>query len=135
MLEFKRSRIQNHWLVIWSTQPLILAKLIKWVPGTPWDLVIKSKLSPSSGPAAFRQLKPNHKKTGLKFFISKEEREKKKKLINISFTLWSSTLLSIIRTTVRDIKVRHWCRYRLLVTEWGMWSLLVLLNYQKLKLH
>ena len=32
------------------------------MPGTPRDIVVKSKQSPGSGPVALRQLNPTHKK-------------------------------------------------------------------------
>ena len=43
------SRVQNHWVAPWSTQPLILPRSIKWVPGISGNLVVKSKLPPRSG--------------------------------------------------------------------------------------
>ena len=35
-------------------QPNIPSKFIKWVPGTPSDWLVKSKLSPDSGSVAWR---------------------------------------------------------------------------------
>ena len=40
------SRVQNHQVAPRSTQPFILLRLIKWVPGISENLVVKSKLSP-----------------------------------------------------------------------------------------
>ena len=40
----------------------ILLSLMKWVPGTPADLKVKSELSPHSGSVSLRQLDPIHKK-------------------------------------------------------------------------
>ena len=37
--------------------------LIKWIPGTPRNLVVKSELSPCSGSAAFRPLNPVTKRS------------------------------------------------------------------------
>ena len=42
------SCVQNHWVAPRLTQPFILLRLIKWVPGTSGNLVVKSKLSPRS---------------------------------------------------------------------------------------
>ena len=49
-------------------QPFILSRSIKWVLGSPGNLVVKSKLSYNSGFAALRQLNAIHKK-GLKSFF------------------------------------------------------------------
>ena len=54
--------VQNHWVAPISTQPFILSRSIKWVPRISEDLLVKSKLSPCSGPVAARQLKPIQKK-------------------------------------------------------------------------
>ena len=43
------SHIQSHWVAPSSTQPFILQRLIKWVPGISENLVIKGKLPPQSG--------------------------------------------------------------------------------------
>ena len=43
------SRVQNHWVAPRSTQPFILPRSIKWVPGISGKLVVKSKLPPRSG--------------------------------------------------------------------------------------
>ena len=51
-----------HWVVLRSTQPFILPRSIKWVPGTPGYLVVKSKLFPCKGSVALRQLNPVHRK-------------------------------------------------------------------------
>ena len=53
-----------------TSQSFILLGFIKWVPETPGDQVVKSKLSPCSGSVALRQLNPIHKK-GTKSFLSK----------------------------------------------------------------
>ena len=50
------SRVENQWVVPRSTQPFILPRLIKWVPGISGDLVVKSKLSPCSGSFVFNYL-------------------------------------------------------------------------------
>ena len=39
------SCFQNCLLTQWLTQPFILLRLIKWVPGTPGELVIKNNIS------------------------------------------------------------------------------------------
>ena len=44
------------------SQPFILLRSIKWVPGTPWDLVVKLKSSDCSYFVVLRQLKLIHKK-------------------------------------------------------------------------
>ena len=46
---------------LWSTQPFILPKLIKWGSRS-WDLVVKSKVPSCSGSFALRQLNPIHRK-------------------------------------------------------------------------
>ena len=43
-------------------QSFIPLKLIKWVPGTPGNWVVKSELFPHSGSVALRQLNPIYKK-------------------------------------------------------------------------
>ena len=43
------SRVQNHWVAPRSTQPFILPRSVKWVPGISGNLVVKSKLPPRSG--------------------------------------------------------------------------------------
>ena len=43
------SRVQNHWVAPRSTQPFILPRSIKWVPGISRNLVVKSKLPLRSG--------------------------------------------------------------------------------------
>ena len=55
------SDVQNHWVAPVWTQSFLFLGSIKWVQGTPWDWVVKSKLSPSCGPVALRQLKTTHK--------------------------------------------------------------------------
>ena len=42
-------RVQNHWVDPRWTQPFILPRSIKWVPGISGNLVVKSKLPPRSG--------------------------------------------------------------------------------------
>ena len=54
--------VQNHCLALRLSQPLILPRSIKGVPGPLGDLVVKSKLSPLSCSVALRQLNPVHKK-------------------------------------------------------------------------
>ena len=58
----QESQVQNRWVVPRSTQPFILPGSIKWVPGTPQDWVVKSKLPPCSGSVPLRTLNPLHKK-------------------------------------------------------------------------
>ena len=41
--------VQNHWVAPKSTQPLILQRSIKQVPGISGNLVVKSKMPPRSG--------------------------------------------------------------------------------------
>ena len=41
-------RVQTHWVVPRLTQPFILLRSIKWVPGISGNLVVKSKLPPRS---------------------------------------------------------------------------------------
>ena len=50
------SQAQNHLVASSSTQPFTLPSLIKcrWVPGTPGNFVVKSKLPPRSGSLALR---------------------------------------------------------------------------------
>ena len=43
------SFVQNQWVAPRSTQPFILLRSIKWVPGISGNLVVKSKLPPWSG--------------------------------------------------------------------------------------
>ena len=38
---FQESQIQNHWVASRLNQPFLLPMSIKWVPGTPGDLVVK----------------------------------------------------------------------------------------------
>ena len=56
----QRFRVQNHWVAPRSTQPFIFLRSIKWVPGTPTEIVVKSRLSLHSGSAALRQFKSIH---------------------------------------------------------------------------
>ena len=57
------SQTLNHWVARRSTQPFILPRLIKWVPGLSGNLVVESKLlPPRSGSVALRQLNPIRKK-------------------------------------------------------------------------
>ena len=44
----QESRVQNYWVAPRSTQPFILPRSIKWVPGISGNLVVKSKLPPRS---------------------------------------------------------------------------------------
>ena len=56
------SQVQNRWVAPRSTQPFILPRLTKFVPGSLEYQVVKSKLSPRSGFVALKQLNPIHKK-------------------------------------------------------------------------
>ena len=49
------SRLENYRQDPELTQPFILLRSIKQVPGTPGDLMVKNKLSPGSGCAALRR--------------------------------------------------------------------------------
>ena len=59
----QESRVQSHWVAPRLIHLFILLWLIKLVPRTPGNLVVKSKLSPWSRSVALRQLNPIHKKT------------------------------------------------------------------------
>ena len=48
-MPIQRSHVQNHWVALRSTQPFILPRSIKWVPGISGNLVVKNKLPPQSG--------------------------------------------------------------------------------------
>ena len=52
------SRVQNHWVAPRSTQPFILPRSTKWVPGISGNLVIKSKLPPLSD-SSFETVEPH----------------------------------------------------------------------------
>ena len=54
------SWVQNHLLAPRLVQPILYPRSVKWVPSTPGDLVVKSKLSPYSGFVALRHLNPIH---------------------------------------------------------------------------
>ena len=60
--ETKGSCVQNHWVAPRSTQPFILLRSIKWVPGISENLVVKIKLPPQSGSSLEAVLNPIHKK-------------------------------------------------------------------------
>ena len=57
------SHVQNHWVVPRSTQPFIVPRSIKWVPGISGNyLVVKcKKLSPQTG-SSLEAVEPIHKK-------------------------------------------------------------------------
>ena len=59
----QESRVKKiaEWLQV-KPHRFIFLRSIKWVPGTPVDWVIKSKLSPFSGLVALRKLNPIRKK-------------------------------------------------------------------------
>ena len=52
-----------------STQPFILSRLIKWVPGISGNLVVKSKLPPQSGTSLEGSWIPSIKRGDKVFFI------------------------------------------------------------------
>ena len=54
------SWVQNHWWGPRLNQPFIVPRSMKWVPGTLWDLVVKSKLCLHGGSVALRQVNPIH---------------------------------------------------------------------------
>ena len=56
----------NHWVAPRSTQPIILPRLIKWVPGISGNLVAKSKLLPRSG-CSLQAVEPNPQKGAIRF--------------------------------------------------------------------
>ena len=60
-------QVQNHWVASRLNQPFIFPRSIKWLGGPPWDLVVKSKLSPCSGCVALRQSNLIHKKGIINF--------------------------------------------------------------------
>ena len=62
------SKVEKHWMAPRSTQPFIFWRLTKWVPATPGDLVVKSKLSPRIGYVVLRQLNPILQKGPWSFF-------------------------------------------------------------------
>ena len=57
-----RDYAQNYLVAARSTQPCILPRWMKWVPGTPCNLVVKSKLSDGSGSVVLKQLYSIHKR-------------------------------------------------------------------------
>ena len=61
------SRVQNHRGAPRSTQPFILLRSIKWVPGISGNLVVKSKLPPRSG-SRLEAVEPHPWKGAIKFF-------------------------------------------------------------------
>ena len=65
----KKHLVPLHWVAPGSTQLINLPKSIKWVSGITGALVVKTKLYPRGGFVALRQLKPVHKKWGIKFFL------------------------------------------------------------------
>ena len=65
----QESGVQNYWVAPRSIQSFILLRSINWVPGTPGNWMVKSKLSPHSNSVALRQLHPTHKKGTIKFFF------------------------------------------------------------------
>ena len=73
----QESHVQNHWVAPRSTQPFILLRLIKWVPGNSGEVVVKNKLPHQSGSLALKQLNPIHKK-GLYIILKKFKKTHKK---------------------------------------------------------
>ena len=62
----KGSHVQNHWVTRRSTQPFIILKSIKLVPGISGNLVVKSKLPPRSSPS-LEAVEPLPQKEAMKF--------------------------------------------------------------------
>ena len=62
------SRVQNHWVAQRSTQPFILPRSIKWVPGISGNLVVKSQLPSWSG-SSLEAVEPHPKKGAINFFF------------------------------------------------------------------
>ena len=60
-LSIQRFYFQYLFVAPWDTQPFILSRLIKRVPGIFGDLVVKYTLSPVSYFVALRQTNPIHK--------------------------------------------------------------------------
>ena len=54
----QESRVQIQWVTPRSTQPFVLPRSIKWVPGVSGNLVVKSKLPPWSG-SSLEAVEPN----------------------------------------------------------------------------
>ena len=63
-------QVQKNHVAPSLTQPFILLGVIRWVPGTPGNLVIESKLSTRSGSEALRALK-TIQSGAIKFFWKK----------------------------------------------------------------
>ena len=63
-----RSRVQNHWVAPSSTQPFILPRSIKWVPGISGNLVVKSKLPPRGG-TSLEPVEPHSQKGTIKIYF------------------------------------------------------------------
>ena len=67
-----QSRSPEFKTTVWlqgKPHPFILPRLIKLVPVTPSDSVVKSKLSPFHGSVALGQLNPIHKKGAISFLF------------------------------------------------------------------
>ena len=62
------SHVQNHWVAPRLTQPFILLRSIKWVPGIFGNLVVKSKLPPWTG-SSLEVVEPHPWKGAIKFFF------------------------------------------------------------------
>ena len=63
------SQVQSHWMVLRSTQPFILLRSIKYIWKNPGDLVVTSKLSPSSDSVALRKFNIIHERVHKVFII------------------------------------------------------------------
>ena len=61
--------IWNHWVAPRLTQPFILLRRIKWVPGISGNIVVKSKLAPWSGSTRHEVTEPHPWKRVINFFI------------------------------------------------------------------
>ena len=99
-----------------STQPLILPRSINWVPGTPGNWMIKSKLSPCSGFVALIQLNHMYKKGPQSFFKYNKIKLRSSHLKLSYFVLkaiWKSWLKSLKKSYERNILLsRQRCRMK-----------------------
>ena len=64
------SRVQNHRVTPRSTQPSILPRSVKWVPGISGNLMVKSKLPPQSGSSLEAVESPSIKKSHKVVFLT-----------------------------------------------------------------
>ena len=86
-------------------QPFIPLKLIKWVPGSPGDSAVKSKVSLHSDSVAPRQLNRNHKKRSYKV-LSFSNKITAENLLKISYFLCTSWFSFGASVTVKQPSIR-----------------------------